>query len=466
MAAASEHSIRTLSRAAAWLEGLIDRERRRDWSYPRLSLAPVEALLAAVGHPERGPSVIHIAGSKGKGSTALFCETILREAGMRVGTFTSPHLRSWTERFRVDGQDVSEERLVRAVERVRAPVDALRAGSGPVPSFFDATTAVAWLVFADAQVDYAVVEVGLGGRLDSTNAVQPAVTCVTSIELEHTELLGETQAAIAAEKAGILKPGVPAVVGGLKKEALCVVEARARELDAPVSLLGREIELEVEADDLRGSRFRVRDAALEVRARTPLLGAHPPHNAALAVACVRRVLGAALSPDALAGAAQRGIERTRLPGRLEVLAREPWILVDAAHTPASVEALTEVLDRLGGRARLVVSISSDKDVEGLLSLLLPRASRLTLTRAEATRSLDPAQIAVMVRKRSSSLPVSVVPDPQQALSAAAEGLRAGDVLCATGSVYLAGIARAVLGELPGSLRVARSQRSGNPVAHG
>merc|ERR1711969_174007 len=139
---------------------------------------------------------------------------------MRVGTFTSPHLRSWTERFRVDGQDVSEERLVRAVERVRAPVDAMRAGSGPVPSFFDATTAVAWLIFADAGVDYAVVEVGLGGRLDSTNVVQPAVTCVTSIELEHTDRLGETQAAIAGEKAGILKPGVPAVVGGLKEEAL------------------------------------------------------------------------------------------------------------------------------------------------------------------------------------------------------------------------------------------------------
>lgn len=466
MAAPSEHSIRTLSDAAGWLEGLIDRERSLDWSYARLSLAPVEALLDAVGNPERGPSVIHIAGSKGKGSTALFCETILREAGMRVGTFTSPHLRRWTERFRVDGQEVSEERLVRAVERVRLPVEELRSGSGPVPSFFDATTAVAWLVFADARVDYAVVEVGLGGRLDSTNAVQPAVTCVTSIELEHTERLGETHAAIAREKAGILKPGVPAVVGGLQKEALRVVEARARELGAPLSRLGREIEVEVDVEDLRGARFRVRDAALEVCARTSLLGAHPPRNAALAVACVRRMLGPAVSLDALAGAAQRGIERTRLPGRLEVLAREPWILVDSAHTPASVEALTAVLDRLGGRARLVVSISSDKDVEGLLSLLLPRASRLTLTRAEATRSLDPAQIARIVRERAPTLPLSVVPDPTRALRAAAEGLREGEVLCATGSVYLAGIARAVLGELPGSLRVARSHRGGSPIAHG
>ena len=466
MAAPSEHSIRTLSDAAGWLEGLIDRERSLDWSYARLSLAPVEALLDAVGNPERGPSVIHIAGSKGKGSTALFCETILREAGMRVGTFTSPHLRRWTERFRVDGQDVSEDCLVRAVERVRPPVEALRSGSGPVPSFFDAATAVAWLVFADARVDYAVVEVGLGGRLDSTNAVEPSVTCVTSIELEHTERLGDTHVAIAGEKAGILKPGVPAVVGGLPKDALRVVEARAREVDAPLSRLGREIDLEVEVEDLRGSRFRVRDAALEVQARTSLLGVHPPRNAALAVACVRRVLGPALSPDALASAAQRGIERTRLPGRLEVLTREPWILVDAAHTPASVEALTAVLDRLGGRARLVVSISSDKDVEGLLSLLLPRASRLTLTRAEATRSLDPARIAGIVREHSPSMPLSVVPDPRQALRATAEGLRAGDVLCATGSVYLAGIARDVLGELPGSLRVARSPRSGSPVAPG
>jgi len=462
----SHQSIRTLAQAGAWLDGLIDRERSRDWSYRRLSLAPVEALLEAVGHPERGPQVIHIAGSKGKGSTALFCETILREAGMRVGTFTSPHLQRWSERFRVDGEEVSEARLVRAVEAVRVPVETLQRGAGPAPSFFDATTVVAWLIFADAQVDCAVLEVGLGGRLDSTNAVMPAVTCVTSIELEHTDRLGETPAAIAKEKAGIVKPGVPVVVGGLGAEALRVVETRARALGAPVARLGREIELNVRAENLQGSRFRVRDGMLELEARTPLLGPHPAHNAALAVACTHRLLGASVALDRLAVAARHGIERTRLPARLEVLAEKPWVLVDAAHTPDSVAALTGVLDAIGVRARLVVSISADKHVAPLLDLLLPRARHLTLTRAEPTRSLDPEKLAQLVRARLPDLPVRVIPEPGKAMRSAAQGLAGGEVLCAVGSVYLAGIARAVSADLLASGQIGSARLGESPLAHG
>ena len=451
-----------MAEASSWLDGLIDRERSRDWSYSRLSLAPMEALLEALGHPERGPSVIHIAGSKGKGSTALFCETILREVGLRVGTFTSPHLQRWSERFRVDGEEVSEARLVRAVEAARGPVEGLRAGAGPVPSFFDATTALAWLIFAEAGVDCAVMEVGLGGRLDSTNVVQPTVTCITSIELEHTDRLGETHAAIAGEKAGILKAGVPVVVGGLGEEALQVVEERARELRVPLARLGREIELQIQAEGLEGSRFRVRDGGLEVQARTPLLGAHTPHNAALALAASRRLLGSEWTMDRLAIAARAGIERTRLPARLEVLGREPWILVDAAHTPTSVEALVRVLDALGGRARLVVSISSDKDVASLLDLLLPRARHLTLTAAEPTRSLEPEKLASLVRERAPDLPLRVIPDSAEALRDAAQGIGKADVLCAVGSIYLAGIAGGVLREVLASGRLESASRCGRP----
>jgi dihydrofolate synthase/folylpolyglutamate synthase len=194
----------------------------------RLSLAPIRALLDRLGAPERGLSVIHVAGSKGKGSTALFAESVLRAAGARVGTFTSPHLERWTERFRIDGDGGAADRLAAAVAELRPHVDALRdAGGDTVPSFFDATTAAALLLFRDLRVDHAVLEVGLGGRLDSTNAVAPAVCCITSIELEHTDLLGDTLAAIAGEKAGILKPGVPAVCGELPREAFAVVERRA-----------------------------------------------------------------------------------------------------------------------------------------------------------------------------------------------------------------------------------------------
>jgi folylpolyglutamate synthase/dihydropteroate synthase len=227
-----------LAEAEAWLEGLINLERSpAELRRARLSLAPVEALLARVGEPQRGLRVVHVAGSKGKGSTALLGEALLRAVGLSTGTFTSPHLERWTERFRIDGHEVPGDALAAAVTRLRPHVDALRQGADP-PSFFDVTTAAAFLLFAEAGVDVALVEVGLGGRLDSTNVVAPAVCCITSIELEHTEKLGDTLAAIAGEKAGIAKAGVPLVVGALPAEAAEVVEARARALGCPLARLG------------------------------------------------------------------------------------------------------------------------------------------------------------------------------------------------------------------------------------
>ncbi len=233
--------IRSAADAAAWLEGLIDLERSPEFAYERVHLAPIRELMRRLGHPERGLPVIHIAGSKGKGSTALLVEAVLLAAGRRVGTFTSPHLERWTERFRIDGRDVEGPTLARAVDRLRDHVEALRGGAAALlPSFFDATTAAAFLLFREAEVDFAVLEVGLGGRLDSTNVCVPVVTCVTSIELEHTDKLGSRLSEIAAEKAGILKGGVPAVLGTLPSEARDTILARADEVGAPVAEQGRE----------------------------------------------------------------------------------------------------------------------------------------------------------------------------------------------------------------------------------
>ena len=208
-----------LAAAEAWLEGLINLERSpAALRQARLSLAPVQSLLARIGEPQRGLHVLHIAGSKGKGSTALLCEALLRAAGVSTGTFTSPHLERWTERFRIDGREVPEDALAATIGELRPHVEALR-GSPEPPSFFDVITAAAFQLFSAARVDVAIVEVGLGGRLDSTNVVEPAVCCITSIELEHTDKLGDTLAAIAGEKAGIAKPHVPLVVGPLPAEA-------------------------------------------------------------------------------------------------------------------------------------------------------------------------------------------------------------------------------------------------------
>lgn len=434
-----------LDRAYAWLEGLIDLERTPNARAHRLSLAPAMALLDRLGHPERDLSVVHVAGSKGKGSTALLAESVLHAAGERVGTFTSPHLERWSERFRIGGEPVAERDLARVLDEIRPHVDALRADSAaPVPSFFDAATAAALLLFRDAGVDRVVLEVGLGGRLDSTNVVDPAVSCITSIELEHTDRLGDTLAAIAREKAGIVKSGRPVVTGRLPPEAAGEVAVRAAQVGAPLAVLGTDFDVERLGEaTLRGMRLRVRDGDVCFEVRLPLAGSHQADNAALAVACVRR-LGAHSAP-ALAHAAQIGLGRAVLPGRIEVLGERPLLVVDAAHTERSAAALARALaGSARGRTHLLLSVSSDKRHAEILAHVLPLASTVFVTRAEPARSRDPEQIAQAIRSAAPLLAVRTVEDPVAAVLAARRGLGPDDRLVVTGSVYLAGAARRVL----------------------
>ncbi len=434
----------SLERAEAWLAGLLDVEKQPELPYARLGLGPIQALLARLGLATDALAAVHVAGSKGKGSTALLAEAVLGAAGLRVGTFTSPHLERWTERFRIGGREVEGERLVEAVERLRPHVDRQRV-EDPVntPTFFDALTAAALLLFHEAAVDHAVLEVGLGGRLDSTNAVRPRVTCITTIELEHTDRLGSTLAAIAGEKAGIVKAGVPLVLGALPDEALAVALARAREAGSPVVRLGHELDARVLEETAEGQRLQLRDGDLRVETWLPVLGPHQAANAALAFACARR---ASNLPDAtLLRAAERGLASAELPARIELLSREPLIVVDSAHTAASARALAAVLEKLPRRrTHLVLSVSAGKDLAKVLDAFLPLASEITLTRAEPRRSLDPGEIAAAVRAAAPGLPLRVVPNPHLALRAAADALGPGDCLCVTGSVYLAGIARPAL----------------------
>jgi dihydrofolate synthase/folylpolyglutamate synthase len=438
--------IRTAAEAGAWLEGLINFERRPGFDYARLGLEPIRRLLAALGNPERELSIVHVAGSKGKGSTCLLAEAVLLAAGERVGTFTSPHLERWTERFRIDGREVEGERLAAAVVRARPRVEAQRvAHPDEAPTFFDATTAVALVLFAEAKVSRVLLEVGLGGRLDSTNAVSPAVTCITSIELEHTDKLGDTLAAIASEKAGIVKPGVPCVVGQLPAEAMEVVEKRAAELGSPLLRLGHELEVREGApseEGRQGFAFRAVDG-FEIEAALPVLGAHQRDNAALAIAAIRALN--AQTDAALAEAASSGLAHARLPGRLEVMRRRPWVLVDAAHTLASARSLGAVVESIGARrVELLLSVSADKELGAILGELLPLASRVWLTRADPIRSLDPTALAERVKALSPSLETRVVEDPMEAAERARAGLEDDAALVCAGSVYLAGVARRAL----------------------
>jgi dihydrofolate synthase/folylpolyglutamate synthase len=436
-----------LAQASAWLESLINVERLPQLPYSRLGLDPIRHLLARVAEPQRDLRVIHIAGSKGKGSTALFAEAILRAGGRRVGTFTSPHLERWTERFRIDGAEVSDDALASVLDRLRPHAEALaKEALEQAPTFFDVITAAAFLLFREAAIDCAVIEVGLGGRLDSTNVVDPAVACITTIELEHTDRLGTTHAAIAGEKSGIVKRGRPVVIGALPPEAMAVVEARAQALDAPLGRLGHELFCEVTASDSSGLRVHLRDGGLEVQTSLSALGRHQAANAALALACVRQAFPD-WSREALEGAARSGLAAARLPGRVELLGRRPWLVVDGAHTVESAHALASALAPLARRrSRLVLSVSSGKNLEGILSAVLPCFDEIFVTRADALRSLDPQEVAGAIRTAASHATVHAVPNPYLALRAAREGLCKDDLLCVTGSLYLAGIARKALGQ--------------------
>ena len=422
-----------LAEAERWLDGLINRERQPRVSYSRFGLEAIEALLARIGNPERRLSVLHIAGSKGKGSTALLAEALLLELGESVGTFTSPHLERWTERFRIDGRDVAGDALARVVEEIRPHVDAMRREDSTLwPSFFDATTAAAFVLFAQARVDRVMLEVGLGGRLDSTNTVIPAVTCVTSIEYEHTDKLGNTLAEIAGEKAGILKRGVPCVIGCLPVEAAKVVEERAAALDVRLERLSPETT--AEADRFRFADGFCFDAPLAVR------GEHQRGNAAVAVAAVR-ALGA-YDDDRIADAARDAFAKVSLPGRVEVVGRDPWVIIDAAHTRESVRALAAFVAGVEVRSRhFVLSVSIDKALEPMLELLLPLARELTLTRADPIRGLAPTEVARQIGSRAAGIELHLADDPGQAIREARASLAPDALLCVVGSVYLAGIAR-------------------------
>ncbi|MGH0033554.1 MAG: bifunctional folylpolyglutamate synthase/dihydrofolate synthase [Myxococcota bacterium] len=422
-----------------------------------LSLERVLRLLDAIGNPHRSlPPVIHVAGTNGKGSLIAFLRAMLEAAGRRVHVYTSPHLVRFNERIVLAGEIIADPALTALLEELEtANADA------PI-TFFEITTAAAFLAFARTPGDVLLLETGLGGRLDATNVVdRPLLTALTRIGLDHQGYLGNSIEEIAGEKAGILKPGVPGVVGRLPSEALEQVCARAEAVGAPLWILGRDFEVE-SRPDLAGPEgialgYRDREGVC-LDAALPLLGDHHRENAGLALACLRRL--GHRDPDAL-GRAAASWATARLPGRVEVVGRSPWRVVDGAHTAASARALAAAVAGLPGRRRhLVLSVSEGKDVEAILDALLPGVSVVTLTRAEPRRSLDPGELAERVGRCSPPVRIRIEPDPLRAVRTAASAAAADDLVVAAGSIYLAGAARSAWAADPGAASPPRSERPG------
>ncbi|HEV3262494.1 MAG TPA: folylpolyglutamate synthase/dihydrofolate synthase family protein [Gemmataceae bacterium] len=472
----------TYEQALAFWFGRVNYEQRSP-NAADLRLDRMRALLRLLGDPHKRLRIVHVAGSKGKGSTSAMLASVLQRAGYRTGLFTSPHLCRVEERIQVDDTPITAEELTAVLEEVRPAVETLERGSGIMgpgengvprseagaPTFFEIATAVGFVYFVRRRVDIAVLEVGLGGRFDSTNVCLPLVSVITSISFDHTQQLGNRLTSIAMEKAGIVKPGRPAISGATATSARQVIEEICRRRGAPLRQLGIDFHYSYEPgkvtsdQDTAGRGVLVPFERPRVRITTRhrpwpvlelgLLGEHQAANAAVAVASVERLRaeGLRISDEAVAA----GLAEVRWPARLEVLGRRPLVLLDCAHNVASVQALVDTLrasfpawQAPGGRRLLIFAGSGDKDLPGMLHVLAPHFTHVFFTRyGSSPRSVPPEQLGDLLRGVA-DLPFTVSATAAAAWQAARALARPEDLVCVAGSVFLAGELRPVLLQAP------------------
>ena len=419
------------------------------------SLDRIAAVMDVLGEPQRSFPVVHVTGTNGKTSTTRIIERLLREMGLRTGRFTSPHLQDVRERIAFDGEPISAERFVETYDEI-APILAMvdqraREAGKPTLTYFEVLVAIAYTAFADAPVDVAVVEVGMGGAWDATNVADGQVAVVTPIAIDHERFLGSTVAEIAREKAGIIKPGAVAVIGEQPEEAMAELLARVAEVgasvareDVEVGLLTREVALGGQMVGIRGIGGDYDQLFL------PLHGPHQAHNLVTALAAVEAFIGGGedrLDVDTV----RAGVAGVESPGRLEVVRRSPTVLVDAAHNPAGAAAVADAVEEAFGFTRLVglVAVLEDKDARGILEILEPVLDEVVVTRTSSARSTDPDELGELAESVFGDDRVHVVDDLPTALETAVtlaeeRGPMGGGVL-ATGSVTMAADVRRLLG---------------------
>ncbi len=399
----------------------------------KFGLERIRTLLDALGNPQDRCRFVHVAGTNGKGSTCAMIESGLRAAGRRTGLFISPHLNEPTERISIDGRPTPADRFTEAFNHVHAMSEKLL-DSGAIdlhPTYFETVTAMGFLIFAEAATDMVVLEVGLGGRLDATNVVHPELCVITQIDFDHEKFLGISLEAIAGEKAGILKSGVPAVFSRQRAEVDPVLDHRAAELAVPV-FRTRDFVVSGLELNARGSRFTVGET---LHIKCPLAGEHQVENAITAALALRR-LGL---PDEVI---ETGIARAQWPGRLELISERPEIILDGAHNPAGARALAAHLDRFYAhrRVRMIYGAMRDKAVEEVCGILFPRAQQVIATAPKQPRALHPEAILQVAEHPD----IRTAPTLQDALGLVADA-GPGDAIFITGSLYLVGEARALIG---------------------
>jgi dihydrofolate synthase/folylpolyglutamate synthase len=403
----------------------------------KLGLDTMRALLGRVGHPERRVRVLHVGGTNGKGSTAAMAAAVLQASGLRVGLYTSPHLVEFRERIRVNGDMIDEAQVADVIGRLDAA-----ASPDLHPTFFEMTTAMALLHFAESAVDVAVLEVGLGGRFDATNVVVPEACAITTIALDHQEYLGRTEEAIAFEKAGIIKPSVPVVIGRMGPEASGMISRIARQQAAPLWKLGDDFHVEGEGPE----HFTYRGVTRTFQGlQCGLSGRHQLDNAACALA----LLEAAGERGTRVGeaAVREGLRSVIWEGRLEIIDEFPKVLLDGAHNPAAAGALARHLQAHltrypDSRIILVWGMMRDKDHRGFIEPLRPLVSEIVLTQAGLARSATPRELREALSGWHQL--IHEAPLPHDALMVAKSRTMSGDLICVTGSLMLLGDLKAAV----------------------
>ena len=434
------------------LLSLVDYERVRP-SGPRqkriFDLSRMDSLLERVSNPHLGRPAVHVAGTKGKGSTAAFCDAALSAAGYRTGFYSSPHMHTFRERIRLDREPVAAGTFAQLVEDLWEPQEWVSANSGEGPvSLFEFMTAMAFHCFKEQAADFQTIEVGLGGRLDATNVVQPNVCVITSISMDHTEILGDTLEQIAREKAGIIKPGAAVVVGPQQLGAAPEILAVCRERGTGAIVVGQDITWEETGRGPYGQSLTVRGRLDEYELDIPLLGTHQQENAAAAVAALEALMeqGWAIPGEAIV----RGFGAVQWPCRMEVLCRTPLVVADGAHNAYSMSSLLASLPRYFDQPDLllIAGFSRDKSVEDMVRLLAARRPRVVVTRSRHPRSTPPAELARRFRNEGLTDVVETA-SVKEAVEYSLQSARDGDLVLGAGSLFVAAeIREALLGIEP------------------
>lgn len=459
----------TYEAAVEYLFGRINYERVPTSKYTTadFQLRRMSTLLERLGNPHLKTPVVHITGTKGKGSTAAMTAAILRASGHRVGLFTSPHLERFEERMTVDGQLPSEATIVALVAKLQELARDLEESDETRPTFFELSTALAWMVFEQAGCDLAVLEVGLGGRLDTTNLCTPLVTVITSISRDHMRLLGDTLELIAIEKAGIAKPGVTCLAASGNPSVINTIRNVCKERGAPFWWMGNEFQVtEAYQSDSPDRlprwimKLRVRDRVIS-NVLVPLAGEYQTHNAALAITAAvlaqeelaSRARTLTHSPDGRREPAgtlddetiHRGLSQVSWPLRMEVAGRSPLIILDAAHNDASMKELCKTLDFLpAGRSALIFGTSRDKEADVMLKIAGSAFSEIIITRYSTNPRAWPIVELVQIAHEHARCPVRTCDTVGEALQLAKQASGKNDVICVAGSFFLAAEARSIL----------------------